>query len=270
MNFGNEEIIQSGSPLDEDTGGTGTSSGSNNQNDAGENVGENESEKEGSPILGKFKSQEELTTAYKELEKKIGEQGNELGNQKQMNAMLLEQMQQRQAIDQTPATEDEEDAFDYESSMSELAKGVEEGDIPIEKALVEASNLAAENATRNALSKYEQMTEQQQQKAAQQKFLNDHPDFLQLQQTGQLEVVKQTLPGMHDDFSAYFAFQADQALTKARAKNEEERIASGDERNSKILNKPGSKAKDIGKPKSNMSAAELKAHTLAKLKAMEE
>lgn len=221
------------------------------------------------PILGKFNSSDELATAYTELEKKLGEQGSELGSQKQMNAMLLEQMQTRQAQDQTPATEEEVDDFNYEASMSEIAKGVEEGDIPIEQALVQASNLAAENATRSALSQYEQMTAKQQQAKAQDQFLTDHPDFLELQKSGQLEAVKQTLPGMHDDFSAYFAFQAEKALADAQAKQELEKIAQGDERTSKVLNKPGAKAKDIGKPKKGMSPAELKAHTLAKLEAME-
>ncbi|MEA1926903.1 MAG: hypothetical protein U9N73_01760 [Candidatus Auribacterota bacterium] len=222
------------------------------------------------PILGKFNSSDELATAYTELEKKMGEQGNELGTQKQMNAALLEQMQQRQAVDQIPASEVEKDDFDYDTRMSELAKGVEEGDIPIEKALVDASNLAAENATRKALSQYEQMSERKQQQAAQEKFLADHPDFRQLQRTGELAKIKQTLPGMHDDFSAYFAFQADQLMVKAQAKAEEDRIASGDERNNKILNKPGAKAKEIGKPKKGLSKSELKAHTLARLNAMDE
>lgn len=221
------------------------------------------------PILGKFKSPDELATAYQELEKKLGEQGTELGSQKQMNSMLLEQMQNRQAQDRTPATEDEVDTFDYESSMSELAKGVEEGDIPIEQALVQSANLAAENATRNALSQYEKMTAKQQQEAAQEKFLSDHPDFMELKQSGELEAVKKTLPGMHDDFSAYFAFRAEKALADAQAKNEIDRIAGGDERTSKVLNKPGAKAKDIGKPKKGMSSSELKKHTLARLEAME-
>jgi len=220
-------------------------------------------------ILGKFKSPDEMATAYQELEKKLGEQGNDLGNLKQMNSMMLEQMQARQAQEQTPATEAEKDTFDYDSGMAEITKGVEEGDLSIEEALAQTANLTAEKATRNALSQYEQMTAKQQQEAAQQKFLDDHPDFTELQQTGKLEQVKKTLPNMHDDFSAYFALQAETALADAQAKEELEKIAQGDERTNKVLNKPGAKAKDIGKPKGKLSQADLKKHTLARLEAME-
>lgn len=221
------------------------------------------------PILGKFKSPDDLATAYQELEKKMGEQGNELGSMKQMNSMLLEQMQQRQAQDKTPATVDEQDDFDYEQQMGQLIKGVEEGEIPIEQAIAYSAHLASESATRNALSQYKEMTSQQQKQAAQEQFLQDNPDFIELYETGQLDEVKNSLPGMHDDFSAYFAIKAQQAAEAAQAKAETERIAAGDERTNKVLNKPGAKAKDIGKPKKGMTTAELKAHTLAKLEAME-
>jgi len=221
------------------------------------------------PILGKFKSQGELAQAYTELEKKMGEQGNELGSVKQMNAMMLEQMQNRQAQDKTPATEGEVDDFDYDAQMAELVKGIEEGDLSVQEAVAQSANMAAEKATRNAMSKYQEMTAKEQQKAAQTKFLKDHPDFQELQRTGKLEEVKQTLPGMHDDFSAYFALQAEQNLAKAQDKVALETIAQGDERTAKVLQKPGTKAKDIGKPKGKLSNAELKAHTLARLDAME-
>jgi hypothetical protein len=221
------------------------------------------------PILGKFKSQDELAQAYSELEKKIGEQGNELGSMKQMNAMMLEQMQARQAQDQTPATEGEKDDFDFDASMLELKKGVEEGDIPFEQALEQSANLAAQKATREAMSQYENMTAKQQQQAAQEKFLTDHPDFVELQRSGELEKVKQSLPGMHDDFSAYFALRAEQAIADAQEKQALDTIAQGDERTGKVLQKPGAKAKDIGKPKGKLSPAELKKHTLARLEAME-
>lgn len=228
-----------------------------------------EVEEQPEPILGKFKSPDELATAYTELEKKLGEQGSELGSLKQMNSMMLKQMESRQAQDRTPATEAEKDTFDYDTGMAEIAKGVQDGDLSIEEALAQTANLTAEKATRNALSQYEQMTAKQQQEAAKAKFLDDHPDFIELQQTGKLEQVKKTLPGMHDDFSAYFAFQADKALADAQAKQELEKIARGDERTDKVLNKPGAKAKDIGKPKGKLSPAELKRHTLARLEAME-
>lgn len=220
------------------------------------------------PILGKFKSADDLATAYSELERKIGEQGNELGAMKQMNTMLMEQMNARQAQDQTPASEAEKDTFDYEAQLSELSMAVEDGDMPIEQAIVKASNLAAENATRSAVSKYQEMTAAQQREAAQQQFLETNPDFLELQRSGQLEPIKKALPGMHDDFSAYFALKAQSAAQAALEKKETDRIASGADRTDKVLQKPGGKAKNIGKPQGKMSNAELKAKTLADLQAL--
>ncbi len=228
-----------------------------------------ETVEESEPILGKFKSADDLAAAYQELEKKMGEQGSELGSLKQMNSMLMNQFDKRQAQDQTPATEAEKDDFDYNARMGELVKGVEAGDIPFEQALFQASNLAAETATRNALSKYQELTAKQQRDAAQQQFLDDHPDFIELMNSGKLDPVKKSLPGIHDDFSAYFAYQAQQATAAAEAQKEMDRIAQGAERTDKVLQKPGAKAKDIGKPKGKLSPAELKAHTLARLKAME-
>jgi hypothetical protein len=217
------------------------------------------------PILGKFNSPDELATAYQELEKKIGSQGNELGSMKQMNAMLLEQMQQAKARDATPATEAEKDDFDLESQVAELMKGVTEGDISIEEALAQSINLGGQKGSRDALTQYQQITAQQQRQAEQQRFLDEHPDFLELQRSGQLEAVKKQLPGMHDDFSAYFALQVDLARQQA----EMDKIGRGDERTGKVLSSPGAKAKDIGKPQGKMSEAELKAHTLARLAALE-
>jgi len=214
---------------------------------------------------GKYKSPEDMETAYSALEKKFGEQGNDLGAQKQMNTMLMEQAQARQAQDQTPAKMEEVDTFDYEAQMGTLQAAVEEGELPIEQALVQASNLAAENATRTALSKYQEMNAAQQQQTAQQSFLDSNPDFLELQQTGQLEPIKKALPGMHDDFSAFYALKAQQAATAAEEKQEVNRIAEGDKRTEKVLQKPGGTAKNIGRSPTKMSDFDLKQSMLSSL-----
>ena len=225
-------------------------------------------EPEAEPILGKFKTTEDLATAYTELEKKIGEQGNELGSVKQMNTMLMDQAQAREAQGQTPATEAEKDDFDFETQLSELSQAVENGDISYDQGLVQAANLAAENATRNAVSKYEEMSAQDRLQTSQQQFLDDNPDFTELQRTGQLEAVKNTLPGMHDDFSAYYALKANQAAQAAQEAATTKQIAQGDENTDKVLQKPGAKAKNIGKPTKRLSTAELREKTLADLDAL--
>lgn len=219
-------------------------------------------------ILGKFKSPDEVVPAYQELEKKIGEQGSELSSMKQMNQMLMEQMEKREAQQETPATEEEKDTFNFQESMSQIKEQVENGDISIEDALLQVGNLSSEAATRNAVSKYEEMTAEQQRQAAKEKFFEEHKDFPELQKSGQLEAVKKTLPGMHDDFSAYFALKAQQAQEKAEAQAEVTRIAQGDERTSKVLQKPGNPSKKPGKPIGKMTKAELKQKTLADLEAL--
>jgi hypothetical protein len=224
-----------------------------------------EPEPEPEPILGKFKTSDDLATAYKTLEQKLGEQGSELGSMKQMNTMLMEQMQARKAQEQTPATEAEKDTFDYESMMGELSSAVENGDIPIEQALVKASNLAAENATRNAVSKYHEMTAAQQQQASQKQFLDTNPDFTHLQQSGALEPIKQALPGMHDDFSAYYAYKAQAAAQAAATKQEVNRIAEGDKRTEKVLQKPGGTAKNVGRSPTKMTDYDLKQSMMSRL-----
>jgi len=226
-------------------------------------------EPEAEKLLGKFNGVDDLATAYKELESKIGQQGSELGSMKQMNAMLLEQMQQAKAQAETPATEDEKDDFDYQTQMPELQKAVSEGDIPIEEALARSANLAAESATRSAMSKYQEMTAKQSQQNAQQRFIDENPDFLEMQRSGALEPIKKSLPGLHDDFSAFYAFKAQQAAEAAQKQADIDRISKGDERAAKVLQSPGGpKSKNIGKPAAKLSQADLKAKTLAELEAL--
>ena len=114
----------------------------------------------------------------------------------------------------------------------------------------------------------QEMTAKQQREAAQQQFLDEHPDFIELMNSGKLDPVKKSLPGIHDDFSAYFAYQAQQATAAAEEQKRIDKIAQGAERTDKVLQKPGAKAKDIGRPNKKMTASELKAHTLQRLDAM--
>jgi len=220
-------------------------------------------------LLGKFNSVDDLTAAYKELESKIGQQGSELGSMKQMNQMLLEQMQQSQAQANTPATEVEKDDFDYESQMAEIQNAVNEGDLSVDQAIAKASELSAEKATRSAMTQYQAAEAKKAQEQAQQRFLDENPDFLEMQKTGALEPIKQALPGLHDDFSAYYAMKAQQAAAAAQEKQNIDRIATGDQRAAKVLQAPGGpKAKNIGKPAQKLSMADLKAKTLADLEAL--
>lgn len=215
-------------------------------------------------LLGKFKSQDDLASAYTELEKKFGEQGSDLGNQKQMNSLLTEQLQAREAQAETPATEVEKDAFDFDGQMQQLSDAVEEGDLPIGQALMQASQLSAQNATNTALSKYEELTQQKAVEDAQQRFLQENPDFTELQQTGQLEDIKGQYPGLHDDFSAYYALQAANSKAATEQKEAVQKIAQGDVRTEKVLQKPGSsQVRNIGRTNTKMSDYDIKQSMMA-------
>ncbi|MBI9090148.1 MAG: hypothetical protein JEZ12_13110 [Desulfobacterium sp.] len=219
------------------------------------------------PLLGKFAGTDELAAGYTELEKKLGEQGNENGNLKQMNQMLLEQLQSKSG--QEAATEPEADAFDYESEIATLSKAVEDGEMSVADALVKSNDLATQRATRDAMTKYEEVTQKRTVEQTQQQFLDDNPDFLELRQTGALEQVKKSLPGLHDDFSAYYALKANEANEALTAQKETDRIAGGDERTKKVLNAPGSPATKIGKGPERLSSGALKQQTMAKLAALD-
>lgn len=221
------------------------------------------------PILGKFAGPEELVSGYTELEKKLGEQGQEVGSLKKMNQMLMEQLQSNAGKNAVAPTEAEADTFDYQAEIQALSEAVDNGDLTIAEALVKSNDLVAERSTRNAMSKYEELNQKKSIEQTQQRFLDENPDFFELKQTGALEKEKGSLPGLHDDFSAYYAFKARQAQEAVNNKNETDRIASGDERTKKVLATPGAPSTKIGKGPAKLSPGELKQQTLAKLAAME-
>jgi hypothetical protein len=224
-----------------------------------------EPEQEPVRYAGKFESPEELASAYSELEKKLGEQGQELGTQREMARTLMEQLQQTSGQAKTPPTEPEAEAIDYDAQMQELMSAVEEGDLSIGEALMKSSQLSAQMAERNALSKYDEISRQKALQQTQQQFYQANPDFEQVQASGALEAIKGELPGLHDDFSAYYAYKAQQAAQQAAQKQETARIAEGDVRTEKVLQKPGTQAKNIGKKQGKMSDYDLKQSMLARL-----
>lgn len=221
-------------------------------------------------LLGKFAGTEELTAGYSELEKKLGEQGTEVGSLKKMNQMLVDQLQTKSGQEAVAGAETETDDFDYDGQIKILAQAVKDGELPIDEALLKSNELTAEKATRAAMSQYEQLTQKRDMENTQKQFLDSNPDFLELKQTGALEAEKKTLPGLHDDFSAYYSLKAKDATAQAEAKKETDRIAEGDERTRKVLQTPSSQStKQIGKGPARLSPGDLKRQTMSKLAALD-
>lgn len=190
-------------------------------------------------------SGDDWETRYKNLEKKLGEQGNEMGQLKKQNQELVQQLEQMKSGDQEKG-KGEQQAPGYEDKMNQIYKQLDDGDISVEEALRQSNALTAEmtraNADEVASQKVQEALAQKDQEAMVNKFFEDHPDFQQLKESGALDQEKQQMPGFHDDFSAYFALKARTAAEEAyeRGKKEMQGLEEGDANAGKVLQKPGS------------------------------
>lgn len=104
---------------------------------------------------------------------------------------------------------------DHQSELSKVYKDLDEGEIGIEEAMKKSNTLTAELAAqkgaKEATERMGEIFQEREAKEIQDKFLKDHPDFTELRDSGKLEPIKEELGGMHDDFSAYFAYRAEHA-----------------------------------------------------------
>lgn len=179
---------------------------------------------------------------YKQLEKKLGEQGNELGTMRQQNQELQQALQQMQQS-QTP--EGQEQSRDLQSQLQDIRKQMDEGELSPDEAMFQTAQITSEMARMEAEQIADAKLQKFQQDAEADKVLSQfhrqYPDFEESRQTGTLEEVKKQLPGLHDDFSAYFEHKARTAADEAyeRGKKEMEKLAQGDAAAGKVLSKPG-------------------------------
>lgn len=180
-------------------------------------------------------------TRYKNLEKKLGEQGNEMGQLKQQNKQLVEQLEQMKSEDQGKPKGDQQ-APGYEAKMNEITKQLEAGDISVEEAFRQSNTLTRQASEQVASARVKEALAEKEQEEQVQRFFKDHPDFQQLKESGELEGVKEQMPGFHDDFSAYFAYKAQQAEKTGyeKGRQEMEALAQGDANTDQVLRNPGS------------------------------
>jgi len=212
-----------------------------------------------------YESPEALAKAYGELEGKLGEQGSELGTLRAANKTLTEGIEaERQAKEAAK----EEGATDYESQLKEIYTQVNAGDITVEDAMQQSNALTAEAAASRAVEvateRFETTLQDRDAKAIQDQFLKDNPDFEEIRNSGKLEPFKKASGGMHDDFSAYFAFKATTA--HEAGKKEAAKLAAGDEKTKTVLTKPGESIQQTNKPKTPLSETETEESMLAALK----
>jgi len=224
---------------------------------------------------GKYKTPEEIEAAYTGLEKKLGEQGSRLGQAEKDKDFLMSQIEQTKASTGGKAPEE---VASLNDQLEEIQSKVEEGDLTINEGLMQSVRLSSKIASDTAIKSVQQQQQQQAVESSQRSFLSEHPDFYEMQQAGVLDQAKSQLPGLHDDFSAYWAVKAQQdeqtmqtavAAAKeegiAAGKAEMQKIASGDTRTGKVLQKPGGQAKEIGRRNSPYTENQMKESGLAAL-----
>jgi len=215
-----------------------------------------------------YESPEALAEAYQSLESKLGEQGSELGDLRSANKVLTDQMAEVQKAAKEREEAGKPPATDYESKLGVIYKQLNDGDLTVEDALQQSNALTAEaaalKAVEEATKSFQDTLQKRDAEAIQKEFLKANPDFAELRDSGKLDPIKQESGGMHDDFSAYYAYKAAQEYERGKA--EALKLASGDEDTKTVLTKPGETIKETNKPKTPLSEAETEA---SMLKAME-
>ncbi|MCK5581915.1 MAG: hypothetical protein KAJ18_11660 [Candidatus Omnitrophica bacterium] len=216
---------------------------------------------------GKFNTLEELEEGFANSQKLNGKQGQELGDARKQVDTLTKQFEKKAEPTETVDT--------FDNQIAEINKQVEDGDLSYTEGLAKMAVVTTERATGDAIKGVQEFQTQQQADTSKAAFLSNNPEFEQLQASGALNEIKNTLPGLHDDFSAFHAYQAGQAIvdvdTKiatAKAEGIEEgkaemaKIATGDTNTQKVLSTPGS-AIDVGKGDKPKTKQELRDSGLA-------
>lgn len=173
---------------------------------------------------------------YKNLEKKLGEQGTEVGKLRKENRKLKESFESAQkSQEETPAQ--------MQDPMADIHRRVKDGEISWEDGLVEIGRVSAEAGAKQAQQWFQKELSNRDAKQNAQKFLEQHGDFLDLQAEGKLDEVMERNPGIiQDPVAAYFAYKAEQGeeVGYNRAKEELSKLAASEKKTETVLKKPGS------------------------------
>jgi hypothetical protein len=204
----------------------------------------------------------DLAKSYLELQKKLGEQGNELGKFRGQSEILLRQvadMQERMAGQQR-GEQKQNQPPDFEAQKAAITKAIDSGEISVEEGNAKMWDLMDERATmkaqkiaekavmeaRSAFEKAQQDREAEQIKA---KFLDKNKDFLAFRDSEDAARIKAEDP-VHDDVSAYYAWIAMKAVQQFNELSD--RVQSGAKPKGPVVDKPGSaiRTQNLSKPRS--------------------
>jgi len=231
---------------------------------------------EETPILGKFKTQEELTKAYQDLEKDHGRLGTEVGNlrkqtefQQKQNELILNKLGNAQPDKNVAAP-------DFDAQLNELASKVESGDIDIATALKQSTAITEKKLAVVMDQKLSQVQTQTHADKAKEQFLQKYPDFNAVVQSGLLEPIKADNP-IHDNVTAYLELKRQEAVVKGdaaiqealeRGKQEGAKLTAGANAASQVLGKTGASTRAAINPKPSTEGERLEgmAGVLAKVR----
>lgn len=200
-------------------------------------------------ILGKFKTPEDLERAYTELENKMSQQTNEIGQLR------------KQAKDASTAPKEKEKEAeppkDYDDARSQIEEKVESGEISVAEGMAMIGEITREQTSAELESRFEDYDRKRSADEMYSNFINQSPEFLQMDESGALDDVIAKDP-MHDKFSAYLLLKGQQDAQDAFEKGKEEalRLSKGADGTRSILSKPGSTSREAPKPKKGMSERE--------------
>ena len=217
--------------------------------------------------LGTWKTKEAAEEGFSNMKKLLDQQGNELGTlrkqtdffQKQLSGMQGQQQPQQPEAQQGP---------DYGKEMKVLQKQITELD-PDEpdyhkqlgQLMLSSNNLAAQNATQQALlaaqQEFKQALDDRDVQAMHKSFYKDNPDFNTPEMQMRIqEHLAQDQTGMSDPVVAYREIQRDDAMAKIaeyeQAISEKDRLLSlkkGEESTGKVVTKGQSTQQKTKQPK---------------------
>ena len=188
-------------------------------------------------LFGKYKSNEEAEKGFKELEKKHGDQGRELGTLRQKVA----QYESEKAEQAKKTSEQKPPGTDYEAKLSEIYDKLESGDISVTEALKQSNTLTAAIARQQTLDEAGKHTRDllldKDAEVAEKQWHKDYPDYQEFVESGQAQEYMKKNPILIDETIAYFQFKADQRFEEGKA--EAERIAKGADPADTVVKEPG-------------------------------
>jgi hypothetical protein len=207
---------------------------------------------DGLPILGKFKSPEELAKAYAELEKDHGRIGSELGNTRKQNELLMNHLNaQLQNQGQAGNAGAQPQLTDFDTEIANTTQMVEAGDLSVGEGMKKVAELTAAKVASMSQQQFAEYDKKRSAETVLQQFRRDNPEFDQVLASGALEPFKQANP-MHDNLSAFYEWKGQQAITAAeqkvkeayeKGKAETAALAAGADGTRKVLTKPGGEAR---------------------------